>query len=63
MFGGLLAGVGTRNDTGDTHFAHVPLDQLAIEPQRHGNLARAVERILRVQLVDAPLDDQLCGAG
>ena len=63
MFGGLLAGVGSRHNAGDPHLAHVALHQLAVEPQHHSNLARAVEGIFRVQLVDVALERQLFGAG
>lgn len=63
VFGGRLAGVGTRDDGGDAHFAHMALHQLAVEPQDHCYLAGAVERAVRVKLVDAPLDGQFFRAG
>jgi len=63
MFGRLFAGVGTGNDAGDAHLAHLALHPLAVEPQDRGDLARAVERVSRVQLVDAALEGQLCRAG
>ncbi len=63
MFGSSLAGIGTGYDAGDAHFAHVALHQLAVEPQDHRDLARAVERVGRVQFVDVALDGQLVRAG
>ena len=62
MFGGPLAGVGTRTDAGDAHLAHVPLHGLAVDDdflaQFHRDLARAIERVLGVDFVDAPFDEQ-----
>ena len=63
VFGGLFAGVGTGHDASDAHLAHVALHQLAVEPQDHRDLARAIERVGRVQLVDAALERQLFRAG
>jgi hypothetical protein len=63
VFGGLFAGVGTRYDASDAHLAHMALHQLAVEPQDHRDLARAVERVVRVQLVDAAFESQFFRAG
>ncbi len=63
VFGSLFAGVGTWHDAGDAHLAHLALHQLAVEPQDHRDLARAVERVGGVQLVDAALERQLVRAG
>jgi hypothetical protein len=67
VFGGAFAQIGSGTDAGDTHFAHVALDRLAVDdqlgPQHRRDLARAVERPGGVDLVDAPLDVQLFGRG
>ena len=63
VFGSGFAGIGPRHDASNAHLAHVALDQLAVELQDYGDFARAVERVGRVQLVDAPLDGQLGRAG
>ena len=63
VFGGRFAGVGPRDDAGDAHLAHLALHPLAVEPQDRRDLARAVERVGRVQLVDAALEGQFFRAG
>ena len=61
MLGQALAQVRPRRDAGDPHLAHIPLHPLAIDRrkvrlQQHGQLARAIKRMRRVQFVDAVLD-------
>ena len=67
VFGVALAGVGSGTDARDAHLAHMALDGLAVDhqlgPQHRPDLARAVEGMGSVHLVDAPLDRQLFRAG
>ena len=61
MLGQAFAEVRPWCDAGDPHLAHIPLHALAIDRpkrrlQEHGQLARAIKRMGRVQRVDTVLD-------
>jgi len=62
-----LAGLGAGADAGDAHLAHMALNGLAVEGhlllEHRRDLARAVEGMGGVQLVDAPLEVQLFRRG
>src|SRR5690242_8522087 len=61
MVGQPFAQVRPWRDAGDPHLAHVALHPLAIDwcevlLQQHGQLARAIKRVRRVEFVDTVLD-------
>ena len=67
VLGVALAGVGSGTDARDAHLVHMALDGLAVDhplgPQHRRDLARAVEGMGGIHLVDAPLDIQFLRAG